>query len=101
MILIAGATDTNGSEIVKQLLATSVPIRALVHEPNKEKAAVMQEQGVEIVEGDLAQPDTLDRALEDVEKAFLLSFVDPRQVELQGNLINAAKRSGVKHRVSK
>lgn len=95
MILITGATGTAGSEIVKRLSAVGKPFRVLVR--NREKAARLAGPGVEIAEGDLGKPDSLDRALEGVEKALLLSSPDPKQVELQGNFIQAAKRAGVKH----
>jgi nucleoside-diphosphate-sugar epimerase len=36
-------------------------------------------------------------ALIGVERAFLLSADDPRQVELQGNLVEAAQQAGVRH----
>lgn len=94
MILITGATGNNGSEIVKQLLTTGLPVRALVRDSKKANSLPSL---VEIVEGDFAQPDTLERALAGVEKALLLSSVHPQQVEFQGNFINAALQSGVKH----
>jgi uncharacterized protein YbjT (DUF2867 family) len=52
---------------------------------------------VEILVGDLGQPASLDRALSGVDRVFLLSPPGPEQVELQGNLIDAAKRSGARH----
>jgi uncharacterized protein YbjT (DUF2867 family) len=92
MILITGATGTNGSEIVKQLVAAGARVRALVR--NREKAALaFKGLDVELVEGDFARPETLDAALQGVEKALLLSAVHTHQVEWQGNFIEAAKRA--------
>ncbi len=95
MILITGATGIVGSEVVKQLAATGAPLRALVRNP--EKAAAIRRLGVELVHGDFDKPETLDAALAEAEKVFLLSSPHPRQVELHGNLIEAARRSGVRH----
>jgi len=95
MILITGATGTVGSEVVKQLAATGAPLRALVR--NLEKANQIRRPGVELAQGDFDKPETLGAALAGAEKVFLLSSPDPRQVELQGNLIEAARRSGVRH----
>ncbi len=53
--------------------------------------------GVEIVVGDLSKPETLDAALDGVERVFLLSSPDPDQVKLQSNLIDAARRMGARH----
>lgn len=94
MILMTGATGNNGGEIAKQLVAAGIPIRVLVRDRSK---ATSFDSNVEVVEGDFARPDTLDRALEGVEKAFLLTPADPKQVELSSNFIQAAKRAGVKH----
>ena len=68
---------------------------ALVRSP--EKAAMIQKPGVEIIKGDLEHPETLDAALKGIDKVFLLSPDDPHQVELQGNLIEAAKRGSVRY----
>lgn len=95
MILVTGATGNTGSEIIKHLSTAGAQVRALVR--NREKATVIEGPGVEIVEGDLAKPETLDAALEGMEKAFLLSSVNPHQVKLQGNFVEAAKRAGLRH----
>ena len=94
MILVIGATGNVGSKLVEQLATMGHQVRALVRSP--EKATRIQELGVEIVPGDLERPDTLDAALKGVEKVFLLSSDDPRQAELQGNLIEAARRAAVR-----
>jgi uncharacterized protein YbjT (DUF2867 family) len=96
MILISGATGTNGSEIVRLLSASGVPLRALVR--NRAKAEPLaQLPGVEIVEGDFDKPETLIPALEGVDKAFMLPPLLQNMVELQHNFIEAAKQAGVKH----
>lgn len=95
MILLTGATGTSGSEIAKELLRRHVPFRALVR--NASKAQNLETGGVELVEGDLNEPETLDRALDGVKRALLLTAPDPQSVEQQGNFISAAKRAGVKH----
>ena len=50
--------------------------------------------GVEVVRGDLEQVHSLDAALQGVTRTLLVSPLDPCQVELQGNFIEAAKRAG-------
>lgn len=49
--------------------------------------------------GDLEKPETIERAVEGINKAFLLSIEDPRLGELHGNFAKAAKQAGVKHLV--
>ncbi len=94
-ILVTSATGNIGSQIVKQLSAQGISVRALVRHP--EKAVDIADSGVEIVAGDFGKPETLDAALKGIKKVFLVSAPDPRQVELQGNVVNAAQRAHTRH----
>jgi uncharacterized protein YbjT (DUF2867 family) len=95
MILITGATGRVGSAPLKQLSTRGVSVRTLVR--TAEKAALVANPQVETVIGDLAQPCSLDSALDGITGALLVSPLDPHQVELQGNFIDAAKRAGRVH----
>jgi uncharacterized protein YbjT (DUF2867 family) len=95
MILIVGATGLVGSATLRQLLARGVPVRALVR--SAEKAAAVAGPGVETMVGDLEQPGSLDAALDGVTRALLISPLNPRQVEWQGNFVEAARRAGAVH----
>ena len=95
MILITGATGRVGGTTLKQLSTRGVAVRALVR--NAEKAAQVASPLVETVIGDLAQPRSLESALDGITAALLVSPLDPHQVELQGNFIDAAKRAGRVH----
>ena len=94
-ILVTGATGNIGRALVKQLSAAGATVKALVRDPGK--AAALQAPGVTIVQGDLADPASLDAALDGVDHVFLLSAMVPGQVELQGNLVEAARRAGRPH----
>jgi uncharacterized protein YbjT (DUF2867 family) len=95
VILVTGATGKVGQEVVRQLAAAGVPLRALVRDPLR--ASHIRLPGVEIVPGDLGKPETLEAALRGVDRMFLLCPPDPDQVTLQGNAIDAARRLGVRH----
>jgi uncharacterized protein YbjT (DUF2867 family) len=95
MILITGATGRVGGATLKQLSTRGMPVRALVR--NAEKAALVAGPLVEPVIGDLAQPRSLESALDGITAALLVSPLNPHQVELQGNFIDAAKRAGRAH----
>ena len=95
MILVTGASGRTGSGLVEELAGMGAPVRALVRSP--ERAAPLQRPGVEVAVGDFAEPETLNRALDGVERVFLLSSVDLRQVELQDAMADAAARAGVRH----
>jgi len=95
MILITGATGRVGGATLRQLTNRGLAVRALVR--SSEKAALVASPLVETVIGDLAQPRSLEAALDGVTAALLVSPLDPRQVELQGNFIDAARRAGRVH----
>ncbi len=97
MILVTGATGNIGRELVMQLAQTGKPFSVMVRNAGKAQQMFGQIPGAKIVEGDVSKPNTLPKALEGVDTAFLLTPSDYRQVEQQGNFINAAKAAGVKH----
>jgi uncharacterized protein YbjT (DUF2867 family) len=66
-ILIIGATGNVGSQVVAQLTASGVRVRALVRNPG----AVLPPQ-IEVVRGDLTVPETLDRCLDGIDTVFLV-----------------------------
>ena len=93
MILITGATGTNGHEVVKQLVAINKPVRVLVRDANKAKRLFAPQ--VEIAVGDLEQPETLKAALEGVERALLIPANSLNQVQQERNFIEAAQHADV------
>jgi len=93
MILVTGATGTIGGELTKLLAEQDIPFRALVRNP--EKADILKTQHIETVVGDLQDPASLDRAFNGAGSIFLLSAADERQVKLQLNAVEAAKRANV------
>ncbi len=64
-VLIVGATGTLGRQVVRRCLDQGHDVRCLVRTPRK--AGFLQGWGGELVQGDLLQADTLDRALEGCE----------------------------------
>jgi len=60
MILVTGATGTNGRLVVDALLRAGRPVRAMVQ--NSAKAADLERAGAQIVVGDFDKPDTSARA---------------------------------------
>ena len=96
MILVTGATGLNGGALVRLLSARGIPVRALVRNPSR-AAALSSLPGVEVVDGDMARPDTLSEPLRGVDRAMLISSSDPAMLEVQSNFIDAARKAGVKH----
>jgi uncharacterized protein YbjT (DUF2867 family) len=71
MFLVLGATGHVGGEVARQLHQRGEAVRALVRDPAKAKAKLPD--GVDIVQGDLAQPDTLKAAMAGVTDVFLMN----------------------------
>ena len=87
-MLITGATGNNGQELVRQLIALGRPIRALVRNP--EEASGIKGPNVGLAVGDFDRPETLDTALRNINKAFLLTPAAERFVQWQVAFIEAA-----------
>jgi uncharacterized protein YbjT (DUF2867 family) len=75
-VLITGATGSTGKNAIKKLLELKVPVRALVHKKDAQSEQLMT-QGVEIVEGDLSNFDSVSAALKGITGAY---FMYPIQV---------------------
>lgn len=92
MILVTGATGTVGSNVIRELQTRGAEFRAFVRDPVKAKALLGD---VELVIGDFADPDSVSKALDGIDRLFLLSPDDPRQVEWESQAIDAASAAGV------
>lgn len=96
MILITGATGSNGTELVKLLASRGIPVRAMVRSKNG-ATKIAGLPGVELTIGDFDHPATLDQALQGVERAFLLTNSTERAESQQRAFVNAGRRAGLRH----
>jgi uncharacterized protein YbjT (DUF2867 family) len=94
MILVTGAAGLSGSAIVKEFSLKRVSVRALVRDRAK-AGAIARLPCVEIVEGDMARPETLGRALDGVDRAMMISSSTPTMAITQTAFIDACKAAGV------
>jgi uncharacterized protein YbjT (DUF2867 family) len=103
MILVAGGTGTLGTRVVDRLHARGLPVRILARgRPTVHAGPPVP--GVELVEGDVRDPASLDRAMDGATAAVsaVHGFVGPRGVSPKSvdrdgnaNLVRAARRAGV------
>jgi uncharacterized protein YbjT (DUF2867 family) len=91
MILITTSGKV-GSEAARLLAQRDEPVRVLVRD--QEKAAALAQAGVELVEGDLEVPASIDKAMDGVSAVVLVSPAIPAQ-EL--SVVDSAVRAGVGH----
>jgi len=97
VFLVIGGTGTVGGEVLRQLVSRGERVRALVRDPFR--ASRLARPGVELVQGDLARPDTLPATLAGVRRVFLVTTSGPDTVPLQEALIGAAAAAGVERLV--
>jgi uncharacterized protein YbjT (DUF2867 family) len=97
-ILVLGATGKVGGETVRQLQAAG-DSRVLAAVRSPDKARAFQTQSVETVVLDLDQPDTLEPALQGVDRALLLTGYSVDMLGQSKRFIDAAKQAGVQHLV--
>ncbi|KAF9237366.1 hypothetical protein BU15DRAFT_88804 [Melanogaster broomeanus] len=106
VVAVFGATGTQGSSVVKTLLADGrfVP-RAVTRNPTSEKALKLKELGAEVVQADLWDVPSLKNAMNGVEAVFgVTDYYDPKnsaqghtsEMILGKNLVDAAVASDVK-----
>lgn len=95
MILVTGATGNIGSAVVRQLAAKGQKVRAFVRNP--EKAEKLKGPNVEIAQGHLEKPESLEAAMKGVDKVFLLSAGLETIEQEERKVVEAAKKAGVKH----
>ncbi|MFC1680805.1 SDR family oxidoreductase [Pseudomonadota bacterium] len=93
-ILVTGASGLFGGEIAKQLSAIDVAIRILVRNPAR---APGLDGHIETTIGDFGDPDSLQPALEGIERIFVASYDRPEMIEHQANILAAARSAGVRH----
>jgi len=90
-ILVTGATGTIAKHVVQQLVQRGAKVRALVRDPAKADFP----SSVEVVQGDLLDPDSLRSAFKGVSALFLLNAVTPDEFTQALIALNVAKESGV------
>jgi len=71
--LVTGGTGTVGSKVIDELFHRGVSVRALIRNQRTAKLPV----GVETLVGDLLDPVSVEKALEGVDKLYLLNAVAP------------------------
>ncbi len=95
MILVTGATGSNGRELLNRLLALGVAVRAMVR-PRSGQANDLP-QGVELAKADFDDGASIAYALAGIESAFLVTSSSERVEEQQLRFVERARTSGVRH----
>jgi uncharacterized protein YbjT (DUF2867 family) len=93
-ILVTGGTGNVGGAVVNELVKRGAEVRVLARkQPDKGKLAA----GVEVAVGDLLDPVAVEKALEGMDKLFLLNAVVTDELTQALIAYGIAKRIGLKH----
>jgi uncharacterized protein YbjT (DUF2867 family) len=100
-VLVTGATGRQGGAVIRHMRPKGWKLRALTRNPNSYAAKELEKQGVELVQGDLDDPGSLERAARGVYGIYSVQdfwTVGARREVQQGkNLADVAKKAGVEH----
>jgi len=94
MILVTGASGNAGGAVLKEVLNTDRPVKAMYRSP-EDAAKASAEVGAVIA--DFADKPSLGRALEGVDAVYLVCSPVRELVELEGNMVDACQAAGVRH----
>ena len=102
LIMVTGATGTQGGAVIRHLHTKGFPVRALTRDPDSPAARHLRnEVGVEVARGDFDDQPSLLRALEDVYGVFSVQTPYGSSVEAEVKngiaMIDAAHASEVDH----
>ena len=109
LLTIFGATGNQGGSIIDAVLASpdlqaKYALRGVTRDPASSKSQALAIQGVEMVQADLNDVDSLEKAMKGAYGAFGVTdfwAVMSKDIEIQQgkNLFEAAKKASVKHYV--
>ena len=100
-ILVSGATGKQGGALLKYLMRDGWRIRALTRNPRAQTAQELSKSGVEVMQGDMDDVDSLKRAMKGVHGAYSVQDFwmvgARREVQHGKNMADAARAAGVQH----
>ncbi len=93
MIAVIGGTGITGSQVVAALKAKGAQFKCIVRDPAA--AAAKLGDDVELAQGDLTDPASLDAALEGATSLYVVIGHSPGLEQMGMNALAAAKRAGI------
>lgn len=102
---VVGATGTQGGALAKAILDDpegGFAVRALTRSPESDAARALAERGAEVVQADLDDPESLERAFEGAYGAYCVTdfwehFSPEKEIEQARHMAEAARAAGVRH----
>jgi uncharacterized protein YbjT (DUF2867 family) len=101
IILVTGATGNQGGAVARHLLRSGYKVKALTRKPDSDKTGILKALGAELVQGDLDDEKSLERALSGVWGVFSVQNTweagVEREEEQGKRLAELARKKGVTH----
>ncbi len=101
IILVTGSTGNQGGAVARYLLKSGYKVKTMTRKPQSEKAGILRSLGAEVVQGDLDDSKSLERALEGVRGVFSVQNTweagVEREEEQGKRFAEIAKKQGVFH----
>src|SRR5829696_4008349 len=101
LFVVAGATGKQGGAVARSLLDRGFRVRALTRDPQKPEAQALADHGAEIVQGDMEDRSSIERALEGAYGIFSVQNYWETgydgEVQQGKTVADAAKAAGVEH----
>jgi uncharacterized protein YbjT (DUF2867 family) len=98
-VFITGITGNQGGAVAQQLKEKGYQIIGLTRNAQSEKAKLLQEQGVRLIEGDMANAKTYESVLIQAEAIFLVQALKDMKSEINEatQFLNSIKDIDLKH----
>ena len=101
LVLVTGVTGQQGSAVARSLLARGHRVRGLTRRADSPRASAAVALGIEIVEGDFADPSSLADAFTGVEAVYAMTTPFEAGIDAETAqgiaLVDAAQKAGVPH----
>ena len=99
VILVTGATGTQGGAVARELLDRGYAVRGLTRDPESAAARALAELGADMVQGDFDDTPSLQAAMDGIDGLFLVTLFwnvgYEREVEQGKRLIDLAQEQEV------
>lgn len=99
LILVIGGTGTQGGHVARELLKHGHRVRILTRNLASGASQAMAAKGAEMIQGDLADPASLEPAMQNVSAIFSVQYADPYDQTIEprnaANMVQAAQKAGI------
>lgn len=99
LILVIGGTGTQGGHVARELLKHGHRVRILTRNLASAASQAMAAKGAEMIQGDLADPASLEPAMQNVSAIFSVQYADPYDQTIEprnaANMVQAAQKAGI------